>query len=133
MFSVTRQFTFCYGHRLFGHEGKCRNLHGHNAIVQVTLSLEQLNEQGMVFDFSELKEVVGTWLDRNWDHRTLLGSDDPLVSVLEKSGQPLFLTEGNPTAERLAKILFLIVKEKGFPVSKVEFWETEKCFASYSE
>ncbi len=133
MFSVTRQFTFCYGHRLFDYKGKCHALHGHNARVQVTVSLDRLNSQGMVFDFSELKKSIGTWIDEHWDHRTLLWEDDPLVPVLQAADQPLFLLESNPTAELLAKRLFLVAQEKGFPVRKVKFWETENCFATYRQ
>ena len=35
MFQVTREIDFCYGHRLVGHGGACRHLHGHNARVEV--------------------------------------------------------------------------------------------------
>lgn len=133
MFSVTRQFTFSYGHRLYDYQGKCFALHGHNARVRVTVSLDRLNSQGMVFDFSELKKSIGEWIDENWDHRTLLWKDDPLVPVLQQAGQPLFLLDSNPTAELLAMCLFQVAKEKGFPVRNVEFWETENCFATYRE
>ena len=40
MFSVTREITFCYGHRLLDYDGKCRYLHGHNGRAVITLAGE---------------------------------------------------------------------------------------------
>ena len=133
MYCVTREFTFCYGHRLFGYEGKCRSLHGHNARVRVTLSVPELNSQGMVMDFTELKAIVGDWIDANWDHRMILFRGDPMVKLLSDENEPLFIAEQNPTAEYLAQLLFEIVAKKGFPITRVDFWETAKCFASYGK
>ena len=36
MITATRRIQFAAGHRVFGHEGKCRYLHGHNFIAFVT-------------------------------------------------------------------------------------------------
>lgn len=132
MYSVTREFTFCYGHRLFGYEGKCRFLHGHNAKVRVTLAVPELNQQGMVLDFSELKSLVADWIDAHWDHRVILCREDPMAEILSQAGEPLFIVDQSPTAEYLAQFLFKVVQDKGFPVCKVEFWETDKCFATYT-
>ena len=38
MFSVSREITFCYGHRLLNYSGKCRHLHGHNGKAIITLA-----------------------------------------------------------------------------------------------
>ena len=48
MFRVTREFEFCFGHRLKDYPGKCRHIHGHNAKVAVTLEAESLDRLGMV-------------------------------------------------------------------------------------
>ena len=55
MFQVTREIDFCYGHRLLNYEGKCKHLHGHNGRVVITLEASELDERGMVIDFSEIK------------------------------------------------------------------------------
>lgn len=128
-FHVHRDFTFCYAHRLPQHRGKCRFLHGHNGRIRVTLSTNVLNEDGMVVDFGRLKEVVGNWIDENWDHRTILSQDDSLIPLLEQAGQPLFIVPFFPTAERLSQYLLEVIREKGFPVSRVDFWETSQCCA----
>ncbi|HBT78421.1 MAG TPA: 6-carboxytetrahydropterin synthase QueD [Planctomycetaceae bacterium] len=133
MHTVSRDFSFCYGHRLLNHEGKCAHLHGHNAKVRVELSADVLDDDGMVLDFGELKRAVGEWLESELDHRTFLAENDPLVLPLCDAGEPLVLFPQNPTAENLAEFIFTKIASFGFPVAKVSFWETEKCFASYFE
>lgn len=133
MFSISREFSFCYGHRLLNHAGKCRRLHGHNGRVRVTLTTPALNDSGMVRDFSDLKETLGGWIDRTLDHQTLLDASDPLCAWLENSGEPAVTFDGAPTAERLAKFIFDQASAEGFPVRRVEFWETEKCRAVYEK
>lgn len=133
MFSISREFTFCYGHRLTDHPGKCRHPHGHNGRVRITISESSLNSDGMVRDFTELKETVGRWIDAHLDHRMILSKGDPLVSVLTGLGEPIYLVDGNPTAETLAKLLYDVAQGEGFPVLEVEFWETAKCCAAYKK
>jgi len=131
MFSITREFHFCYGHRLLGYEGKCAHLHGHNGRVEITLESETLDPRGMVLDFAELKHIVSDWLEENFDHKMVLANDDPLVLVLAAMREPMFLMPCPPTAENLSKLIFDFVQNNGYPVRKVVFWETDKCSATY--
>ncbi len=133
MFSVSREFTFCYGHRLLDYNGKCAHLHGHNGRIIITLESETLDGQGMVLDFTDLKRSLGDWLDRTVDHRMILRKDDPLVPILQEQGEPLFLMDESPTAENLARLVFELAKSQGLPVRSVQFWETDKCSAEYRE
>src|SRR5687768_3779941 len=82
MFRVTRQIDFCYGHRLLNYEGKCKYLHGHNGRAIITIESGQLDQRGMVLDFSDIKRVVSGWIDENLDHRMILHREDPIVAVL---------------------------------------------------
>ncbi|HLA86027.1 MAG TPA: 6-carboxytetrahydropterin synthase, partial [Thermoguttaceae bacterium] len=77
MFQVTREINFCYGHRLLDYQGKCAHLHGHNARIQITLGASDLDAQGMVLDFTEIRRVVQGWVDEQLDHRMILRRDDP--------------------------------------------------------
>lgn len=63
------------------YQSKCENLHGHNWIITVFCRSKDLNEDGMVVDFTHIKEVVMGQLD----HRNL----NDVLSV-------------NPTAENIA-------------------------------
>ena len=68
MYRVTREIPFCYGHRLLNYQGKCRNLHGHNGRAVITIESEELDELGMVMDFSDIKKVVSAWIDEKARH-----------------------------------------------------------------
>ena len=131
MFSVTREITFCYGHRLLDYNGKCRHLHGHNGRAVITLETERLDDLGMVVDFSRLKRVVGGWIDETLDHKMLLHKDDPVLAFLREQGEPIYVLDVNPTAENIAKVIFDYAAAQGFPVVEVKLWETESCFATY--
>ncbi|MDR1964033.1 MAG: 6-carboxytetrahydropterin synthase [Planctomycetaceae bacterium] len=131
MFTISREFTFCYGHRLLNHGGKCAHPHGHNARVRIVLESNRLNEQGMVLDFTEQKKTIGQWIDDHLDHRMLLENNDPLVETLNKMNEPVFLLQNQPTAENVARLLFEKAEEFGFPVQSVTFWETDQCSAEY--
>lgn len=131
MFQVTREIDFCYGHRLLNYDGKCRHLHGHNGKAIITVESPKLNELGMVLDFSDIKQVVATWIDENLDHQMILCKDDPIVPLLEEMGEPMYLMDDNPTAENIAKVIYDKTLAAGFPILEARLWETPKCFATY--
>lgn len=131
MYQVTREISFCYGHRLINYNGKCRNLHGHNGIAVITVESDHLDDRGMVLDFSDIKAIVSTWIDETLDHRLLLNKKDPLVKLLSDTGEPIYVMEVNPTAESIARLIFDFVESQGFPVIEVKMWETPTCVASY--
>jgi 6-pyruvoyltetrahydropterin/6-carboxytetrahydropterin synthase len=131
MFRVSRQIDFCYGHRLLDYQGQCRHLHGHNGRAMITIEASGLDQRGIVLDFAEIKRVVQQWIDENLDHRMILHRDDPLVPVLQEAGEPIYLLDGNPTAENIAKLIFDVAAGQGCPVVEVQFWETANCSATY--
>ncbi len=131
MYSVTREISFCYGHRLLNYSGKCRHLHGHNGRAVITLAAAALDELGMVMDFSRLKRVVGGWIDQTLDHKMLLHRDDPVLPLLRQQGEPVHVLDVNPTAENIARLIFEFTAAQGFPVIEVQLWETDTCFAAY--
>ncbi len=57
--------SFEAAHRLLGHTGKCKRLHGHSYRVRVLLR-GPVREDGMVVDFGHVKDII----DR-LDHRCL--------------------------------------------------------------
>jgi 6-pyruvoyltetrahydropterin/6-carboxytetrahydropterin synthase len=132
MYRVSKSVSFCYGHRLLNYQGKCQHLHGHNARAVITLARDTLDDRGMVEDFSELKRLVWRWLDSEIDHTLLLHKDDPILPLLQESGERVRVTEENPTAEVIARMIYEYVAAKDFPVTDVTLWETETSYASYS-
>jgi 6-pyruvoyltetrahydropterin/6-carboxytetrahydropterin synthase len=132
MFRVTKELSFCFGHRLMNYDGKCRQLHGHNAKAVVTVAAPELDEQGMVADFSALRRHIGDWIDRTLDHKLVLHQDDPLVPVLRDMGDPVLAIPDHPTTENLAKLIFEHVEREGYPVVEVTLWETPTSYATYT-
>lgn len=132
MYRVSKSVAFCYGHRLLNYDGKCRHLHGHNARAVITLESDALDACGMVKDFSEVKRLVWTWLEREIDHTMLLHRDDPILPLLQDAGERVKIMAENPTAESIARKIFEYVAAEGFPVTEVTLWETETSYASYT-
>ncbi len=133
MYKVSKAIEFCYGHRLLNYDGKCRYLHGHNARAEIELSSKELDERGMVFDFTDIKKAVKSWIDDNLDHVMILNEKDEIIPVLEESGERFLAVSGNPTAEFISKLIYDHVKSLGFPVISVKVWETPDSYAEYSD
>jgi 6-pyruvoyltetrahydropterin/6-carboxytetrahydropterin synthase len=132
MYAVTKRIEFCYGHRLLDYEGMCRHPHGHNAIAEIEIRTDALDSRNMVVDFNDIKRLVKGWIDRELDHKMILRRDDPLARSLEALGEPTYLLDSNPTAERIARLLFDISREHGLPVVRVTLWETPTSWATYT-
>lgn len=147
---IVQRFEFDAGHRVLGHAGKCRHLHGHRYVAEVLIGAVELDDLSMVMDFGKIKLLIGAWIDTNWDHNMILHPDDNLV----RDGQfePLirdFLEDTyggrypyimpantNPTAEALARELYLACDDlltEPVNVLHVRLWETPNCSAVYPD
>lgn len=109
MYTVIKRMEVSAAHSLsLSYRSKCENLHGHNWIITVYCRSKELNADGMVVDFSHIKQVVKEKLD----HRNL-------NEVL-----PF-----NPTAENIARW----VCEQIPTCFKVEVQESESNMAVYEK
>ena len=132
MYLVTKRIEFCYGHRLLDYDGICKHPHGHNAIVEVDVSTDALDNRNMVADFSDIKRIVKGWIDRELDHKMILRHDDPLVAPLRALGEPIYILDSNPTVERIAKLIYDHSRELDINIVAIRVWETPSSFATYS-
>lgn len=135
MITCTRRLQFCAAHRVVGHENKCRNLHGHNYVVLVTAA-GAIDAIGRIVDFSVLKDRVGGWIDRFWDHGCIFWEEDhaSLAAVNAFGNTKTYSLPANPTAENLADYLLTYVCPEVLAGTNVEaikvvVWETENCYA----
>ena len=64
-FQVTRKHEIQCGHRISGHEGKCRNLHGHAYVFLLTCEADELDPLGRVIDFGVIRSLLCQWLEDN--------------------------------------------------------------------
>ncbi len=131
MYSITKEIPFCYGHRLLGHTGKCRHLHGHNAVAVVRLEAEGLDGLGMVCDFADIGGFLKTWINIELDHTLLLQAEDPVLPLLQQAGERVYVMADNPSAENIARLIFEQVECGGYPVVEVIIQETDTASASY--
>ena len=132
MYLVTKRIEFCYGHRLLDYDGVCKHPHGHNAVAEIVVRTDSLDNRNMVADFSDIKRLVKGWIDRELDHRMILRQDDPLVTALQALGEPMFLLDSNPTVERIARLIYDVSREHGLAVSRVTVWETPTSWATFA-
>ena len=134
-YKVIRSHEICAGHRVVGHESKCRMLHGHNykfhfkvapkPVDGVSVKGDPLDQVGRVIDFSVVKSTLCEWLEVNWDHRFLHWEEDLLIAGLVyakcKGNNSLSIENDkdfmdslvslpfNPTAENLAAHMVNVV------------------------
>ncbi|MBD5237068.1 MAG: 6-carboxytetrahydropterin synthase QueD [Bacteroidales bacterium] len=64
MYYVKKRIEISAAHQLqLSYPSKCTQLHGHNWIITVECRAKELNEDGMVVDFTEIKRKVMELLD----------------------------------------------------------------------
>jgi len=132
MITVTRIFEFAYAHKLEGHQGKCCQLHGHNAILEVEYakylpgmeySFKSQSKEGhevplsdaMVMDFGDLKEAVNKHVIEYLDHKCL---------------NELFTF--HPTAENMCMWIADTLKNNlNGRLIRVRVWETSRSYAEW--
>lgn len=64
MYYVVKRLEISASHSLqLGYESKCSYLHGHNWIITVYCKAMELNAEGMVVDFKQIKDLIMSKLD----------------------------------------------------------------------
>ncbi len=139
MIKAQRYHDISMGHRVVGHENKCRHLHGHNYRIHFSCTATELDNIGRVIDFGVIKEKLCLWLENNWDHKMMIWEQDPLRNGLEElANDDIILVPFNPTAENMAIHLVEVIGPQqlastGVQLVEVTIDETRKCSASYSK
>lgn len=128
MYEVRVEADFSAAHFLRDYNGKCEQLHGHNYKVFAHVRGKQLDEGGMLLDFSKLKSAL----------KNICGAlDHTNLNDIEFFNQ-------NPSAERIAFFVYeklaaelkaegIVADEKtgGAYVHSVDVFETETSRATY--
>jgi 6-pyruvoyltetrahydropterin/6-carboxytetrahydropterin synthase len=95
-------------HALYGHDGPCRNIHGHTYHLHVTIlgpvvQDEKSPKNGMVIDFSDLKQMIKEKIIDQFDHTLVLYYKDA-EKIKPKPDSPfgkLLVTSWQPSCENL--------------------------------
>lgn len=137
MYQLTTEHSFDSAHFLAGYDGKCGNLHGHRWRVLLTVQSETLREdrqqKGMCVDFAELKKDLRTELDA-LDHVLIIEQGSLRESTMKALQEEKFQVVEMPfrqTAENFARYFYELFTLKGYPVAKVEVYETPNNSAVY--
>ena len=137
MYQLTTEHSFDSAHFLAGYDGKCGNLHGHRWRVLLTVQSETLREdrqqKGMCVDFAELKKDLRTELDA-LDHVLIIEQGSLRESTMKALQEEKFQVVEmpfRPTAENFARYFYELFTLKGYPVAKVEVYETPNNSAVY--
>ncbi|MSP33559.1 MAG: 6-carboxytetrahydropterin synthase [Rickettsiales bacterium] len=135
MITCTRRIEFDTAHRILNHESKCKMLHGHRYALEATFEGDDLDDLGRVIDFGEIRQILGSWIDDNFDHNTILSQYDKKLGekIAAETGQEIFYLDENPTAENIAKFLLKEVCPKLFMGKNVKcvaikLYETPNCY-----
>jgi 6-pyruvoyltetrahydropterin/6-carboxytetrahydropterin synthase len=105
MYTLIVRASFEAAHCIPGHTGKCARLHGHSYRVEAEFRGSELDDLGMVHDFTHLRDAL----------RRILPDHTYLNDLMD---QPT-------TAENIARWLFDQLQAIPLPVSAVTVWETE--------
>lgn len=160
-YTAERYHDISCGHRVVGHETKCRHLHGHNYRIHFICEADHLfrsnaplDSVGRVIDFSEIKARLCMWVEENWDHKFLAWEEDPVLQALYKAAfdevcdhlitdmeakvfsESIVWLPFNPTAENMAAYLVNTVGPSvllgtGITLRTCRVEETRKCSSTF--
>jgi 6-pyruvoyltetrahydropterin/6-carboxytetrahydropterin synthase len=120
MYEISVENDFDAAHYLRGYKGKCEALHGHRFKVVATLRVGKLNDIGLGYDFTVLKQRLGEVLAR-FDH-TCLNDLTPFDRI-------------NPSSENIATNIYRELEEKltdaSVTIAEVEVWESPQSRVTY--
>lgn len=109
MYYVTKQIEISGSHQLkLSYPSKCTLTHGHNWIITVHCRARKLNSDGMVVDFTDIKQMIQDKLDHKHFNDVL---------------------DFNPTAENIARYICDLVNN----CYRVEVQESSGNVAAYEK
>jgi len=121
LYQISVEQHFDAAHALRGYRGKCEAVHGHRFKVVAKIEASGLDDIGLAYDFTELKQHLAEVVSR-FDHTNL--NDIPPFDKI------------NPSSENIAATVYEELKSKlaGAKVSitAVEVWESPQTGVSYS-
>ena len=130
-----RKLEFDAAHRVMGHENKCKYLHGHRYKIEAYFEAKSLDNIGRVIDFGQIKEILGDWVNNNWDHTTILCKEDNELgnAISLVTNQKIYYIDSNPTAENMALYLLNVIcpslfKDEEIQCKEIILHETPNCF-----
>jgi len=146
--AIEREFDMAH---IVETEGKCGRIHGHRWKLVVELEADNLREDGMIVDFTELKSVVDRHIVDRLDHRLLIperfindsDAENVYFSInkkkyaVPKEDVKTYNIE-NATSECIVEAIYHILRvyfkadiDDKFKISKIKLYETPTAYAEY--
>ena len=133
------------GHRVLNHRSVCKGLHGHRYKAEICVKGELIresgiSEEGMVIDFSDIKNIAKKYIEEKLDHAFMVwDKDEELVEFFNNStGSKPVIVPFTPTAENIVAYIFHILEDKfsdvyktGLRLHTIKLWETPTSYAYY--
>ena len=121
MWVISTEAHFSSAHQLRGYPGECREVHGHNFKVKISVQTQEFKNLGFGIDFRELKQILKDVL-KKLDHCNL--NELPEFKKI------------NPTAENIAKYIWDSLSPKikePIKLKEVQVWESDTNSVIYYE
>jgi 6-pyruvoyltetrahydropterin/6-carboxytetrahydropterin synthase len=117
-YSLIVRDRFEAAHALRSYRGLPETVHGHSWRVEVMLETAELDEEGMGFDFVEIRRALRELVSR-FDHRDI-NAEPPFDRL-------------SPTTEHLARFFHeeMLRSLPGAPLVATTVWEGPDCSATY--
>jgi len=141
MIRITKIFCFEAAHLLYEYDGLCKNIHGHSYRLYVTIKGEPMNDpsnphDGMVIEFSILKNIVNELIITPFDHSLILPQrvNLSLKNVLNESKNKTVFTEFQPTCENLLNHFASLLIHRlpnSVTLHKLKLYETANSYAEW--
>jgi 6-pyruvoyltetrahydropterin/6-carboxytetrahydropterin synthase len=143
MIRITKIFCFEAAHLLADYNGPCKNIHGHSYRLHVTIKGEPIKDEsnphdGMVIEFSVLKNIVNEHIVHPYDHAIILPerANKSLIKVINEIENKVVYTPFQPTCENLlSKFAKLLIEHlpKNVSLCKLKLYETANSYAEWCE
>lgn len=135
---ISKEFRWEMGHRIPGHEGPCKNVHGHSykMILEIT---GDIADNGMIIDFYDMGLIVNPVIE-SLDHSFLCQkNDDIMFNFLKENKMKYFVVDFCSTVENICSYLAKIISGKidkikypNIKVLSVKIFETPNSYAEFS-
>ena len=112
MYEIRVSSSFDAAHHIPDYEGKCRNVHGHHWTVVASYRGKELDNLGMVIDFTKIKDKL-----------------NEIISMFDHSDLNTSLEE--PTAENIARNIYWFLKSGPSGLHSVTVYESPDCGVEY--
>ena len=141
---VTKEFGFAAAHALYNYDGECSNIHGHSYRLFVTVKGEPISapghpKNGMVVDFSVLKDIVNRRIVEPLDHSFMVYAESPQGDIsrsLAGKGVGMKIVECHfpPTCEMLLADFAERIRgelPQGVTLEALRLYETASSYAEW--